>query len=318
MSIQQRAVVFIDEQRNHATVRQLREALAKIGLSQALCTQNTVEIANVVYSAQLPIIFVDHDKDSADGLFQFEKVFRSPGNQLLQFVMILPTDEVVVSRRYESLGLAGVIRKPVQNLQVADVIKPLIMKRDDMRLKHAHAFALSSLKRDFEAAEKALVSLKHEPLFKNKIDLARIHLNSAQGLGIKVMTIFEKLMRAQKVELHVLSEYAFFLKKFSIYEECQAVFAKIRAQLPGWKGKTWEEIIFLGELEKLDEIAMLLESNIEDEDGNAMLSRLMYCMGLERKIGEFLNAKSISSAAFEELMVREQQRQQGKPSASTP
>ncbi|MFZ9521313.1 MAG: hypothetical protein ACO3A4_12630 [Silvanigrellaceae bacterium] len=312
MSIQQRAVVLTDEKRNHAIVRQLRESLGKIGLNQVLCTLSPVDISNVVYASQLPILFIDHDPKFQDGMRLFERIARMPGNQLLQCVLIVSNDEKGFTRSHKSLGFAGVVHKPVQHLEVADVVKPLLFKNDDINLKHAHGYALSFLKKDFKAAEDELLALKKEVRFKRKLDLARIHLSHAQGLGSQVMTIFDSLMKTEKVDLCMLSEYAFFLRKFSIYEQCLAVFAKIREQFPNWQGKVWEEILFLGELEKLDEIAVLAETQ-KGDDATVLLARLMYCMGLEQKVGELLASNSEANAAFQELMLKQEKQAQGNP-----
>lgn len=313
MSIQQRAVIVSDERLNHQTVRGLRDALAKLGLKQTLCTTSLTEISNVVIASQWPIIFIDHDPENADGLRQFERIYRFSGNQFFHYFIILPTDEKTIAKCFKSLGFSGVIRKPIQPAQISEVISPFVSKSPDSTTKSAYDFCLAMLKKDYTFTDNILKTLRQNHKYKLKSEIARAYLNDAQGAGTKTMTIFQKLMKEELVELRTLCEYAHFLKKFSIYDECKTVMARIRQTQPQLFTKIWEEICFLSEIENLDEVAKILEEMGDVEPNksyaDSSFARMIYTFGLENKVKDMLGAKSIELPAFELLVQRELQKE---------
>ena len=134
-----------------------------------------------------------------------------------------------------------------------------------------------------------------------------------QGAGTKTMGIFQKLMKDEFVELRTLCEYAYFLKKFSIYDECKSVLARIREAQPKLVGKIWEEICFLSDIENLDKVAKILEKmgseEINKSDTDSSFARMIYSFGLESKVKDLLGAQSSELAAFELLVQRELQKE---------
>jgi len=313
VSIQQRAVIVSDERLNHQTVRGLRDALAKLGLKQTLCTTSLTDISNMIFASHWPIIFIDHDPENADGLRQYERIFRDAGNQLFHYFIILPTDEKTISRCFKSLGFSGVIRKPIQPAQISEVLTPFVFKSADSGTKSAYDFSLAVLKKDYTFTENIIKTLKQNQKYKLKAEIARAYLNDAQGAGIKTMSIFQRLIKEETVELRTLCEYAYFLKKFSIYDECKSVMARIRAAQPKLFGKIWEEISFLSEIENFDEIAKILEQIGSEEpnnsDVNSSFARMIYAFGLENKVKDMLGSKSSELPAFELLVQRELQKE---------
>lgn len=309
MSIQQRAVLVADERRAQTTIRDLRAALNKAGTKDLLCTQNLTDISNIVCASQWPFIFIDHDSEFADGLRQFERIYRSAGHQLFNYFMILPTDENVIRKSFRSLGLSGVVHKAALTGDVAEVVIPCIKKNTDAQLKSAHEFALAVLKKDYPAAEIALNRVNFDTKEKIKIEMARIFLTDAQGAGPKVMSLFQKRLKADSAELRVLSDYAFFLRKFSIYDVCFSVLEKISQKHPLLIGKVWEEILYFSEFEKFNEIAKLIEllnaGADRQDDTDCLMARMMNFLGLESHIPKILHESCTDFAAYQELVRKE-------------
>jgi CheY-like chemotaxis protein len=313
VSIKRRAVIVTDDRSQQQTVKSLREALNKIGLTQTVCTTSLVEISNIVMASQWPIVFVDHVPEQFDGLREFERIYRSAGNQLFHYYLLLPTDEKALERASKSLGFAGVVHKPVQPAEVNSAVSPALDSGLDSVLKSAHEFCIGMIKKDYTFCDNKLKLIKQNAKFKIKAEIARAYLLDVNNESSKIMTLFGRLVKDEFVDLRTLSEYIYFLRKFSIYDECANIFSKIRAKQPNLTGKTWEEICFLSEIEKYDEIATLLEQMSADEksrsDIEASFARLLYCFCLEGKVKEFLGPKHVELAAFELLTQREQQKE---------
>lgn len=316
MAMQQRAIIVTDERRNNQTVRDLRTVLIKSGYKDTLCTTQIIDIANVVYASQLPVIFIDHDSAGTDGLRQFERIFRSPGNQLFHYILIVDNDEKVMSKSFKSLGFAAVIHKPFQAQEVSEALTNAFTRITATSLKSVHDYALAMLNKDYFAAEIQLKTLRQDHKFKNKAEIARAFLNDIQGAGPKVMAIFQRLAKDDSVDLRTLSDYAFFLKKFSIYDECKTTHERIREKQPNLLVKIWEEILFLSELEYLNDIAILLEKidAFETQRDNvvSLLARMMQVLCLGDKIPQLLTQKASDYSAYQEFVKREAEKEREK------
>lgn len=313
MAIKRRAVIVTDDREQQQTVRSLREALTKIGLTQTVCTTSLVEISNVVFASQWPVVFIDHVPEKVDGLREFERIYRAAGNQLFHYFLLIPTDEKEMARSYKSLGFAGVIRKPVQAADVTAAVNLVLDTSLDSVIKSAHDFCLAMLKKDYTFTENQLKLVKQNTKYKVKAEIARAYLYDANNESSKIMSLFGRLVKDDVVDLLTLSEYAHFLKKFSIYDECKNTYARIREKQPFLLGKTWEEINFLSEIEKYDDVAKILdqlsEKDLNKFDVDATFARLLYCFCLDGKVKEFLGPKHSEQAAFELLVQREQQKE---------
>ncbi|MEY3903896.1 MAG: hypothetical protein RL189_3202 [Pseudomonadota bacterium] len=322
MSIQQRAVLIADERKSQALVRDLRATLAKAGLRDFLCTESMTDVSNIVYASQWPLIFIDHDSESSDGLRKFERIFRMLGNQLFHYFLIIPTDETVMSRCFRSLGFSGTIRKPFQLLEVNEAVGPYIFKTADLQVKYAHEYTLALLKKDLNGAELILKRLKSEGRQKLKVELARIFLSDAQGAGTKVMSLFQELLKDELPELRVLCDYVYFLKKFSLYDECAEVMAKIFTRQPLLGGKIWEEILFFAELEKLDEIALRVEKLIEikcnPDDVDCLLARMINQFGLESHVPKLVTKDCSDFESYQQFLLKEKEKQEKAAAKATP
>lgn len=316
MAMQQRAIIVTDERRNSQTVRELKAVLNKSGFKDSICSTQFVDIANVVYASQLPIIFIDHDSNNADGLRQFERIFRAPGNQLFHYFLVVDNDENVLSRSFKSLGFAGVIHKPFQAQEIREVLTNAFARVSGTSLKSVHDFALAMLKKDYASAEIQLKSLRQDHKFKNKSEIARAFLNDIQGAGPKVMAIFQKLVKEETVDLRTLSDYVFFLKKFSIYDECKTNHGKIREKQPHLLVKIWEEILFLSELEYLNDIAVLLEKievfETQRDNVVSLMARMMQVLCLGDKIPQLLTQDASDFSAYQEYIKKEAEKEREK------
>lgn len=313
MAIRRRAVIVTDEKTQQQTVNSLRDILSKSGLTQTFCTTSLVDISNVVFASQWPVIFIDHIPGQIDGLREFERIFRSAGNQLFHYYILVPSDEKALTRSFKSLGFAGAIRKPFQVAEVNAAVGLALDNSLDSAIKTAHDFSNAMLKKDYSLTENQLKLLKQNAKYKIKAELARAFLYDTHNESSKIMSLFGRLVKDEFVELRTLSEYAYFLKKFSIYDECTSTFAKMREKQPNLVSKMWEEISFLSEIEKYDEVAKVLEQLHAGEpnrsDVDSTFARLLYCFCLEGKVKQFLDPKHSELAGFELLVQREQQKE---------
>ncbi|MEN9809147.1 MAG: hypothetical protein RLZZ488_714 [Pseudomonadota bacterium] len=322
MSILQRAVLIADERKSQSLIRDLRGVLAKVGLRDVLCTESMTDVSNIVYASQWPLVFIDHDVESSDGLRTFERIFRMLGNQLFHYFLILPSEEKVMSRCFRSLGFSGVIRKPFQQLDVNETVGPFIFKTPDLQVKYSHEYTLALLKKDLNGAEMILKRLKSEGRQKLKVEMARVFLSDAQGAGPKVMSIFQKLLKDESPELRVLCDYVYFLKKFSIYDECAAVMEKIFQRQPLLGGKIWEEILFFAELEKLDDIALRVEKLIamktNPDDVDCLLARMINQFGLESQVPKLVIKGCSDFDAYQQFLQKEKEKQEKAAAKASP
>lgn len=293
MSIQHKAVFVLDERRHHAVVSSLRAAVAKIGLKQSLCTTHLTDISNLVYSSQWPVVFVIHDPECADGIRQFERIFRSPGAQLFHYFLLLTEPDSVLEQCHQALGLSGVIRTPIDAHEMSKTVSPVLFKSTDVNLSYVHGYALSMLKKEFLQAESHLKTLKRQKVFTDRLELARVFIHDAQNEHKKVMSAFQRLKAQDANKLRVLSDYAYFLSRYSIHDDYVSTLDHIRTQRPEFREKLWEQIEIYAALEKYNELGQLLQSPEELQKARAeadlLFSRIMLFMGLEQHIPSLLS-----------------------------
>lgn len=291
MSLQPRAIIFADE-RASGFVQMLREFLYKVGFRQTIVTTNPLDVSNLIHTSHWPIVFIDHTDGANDGMQMFEGIYKILGHQLLPYVFTAPSDNQVFDSFYQSIGAAGLIKKPIQTSNAEKIVRALLPQPNDPAIRLAHQVSKAMLQGQYGTIDLQLNRLRDIPQFKRPAEIALLRLEIAQGLMSKANERFRHLLKDRPRDLRVLSEYAEFLKKNAHYFNTLKCYQRIRSMHPELSFKFWDQVTLHIELEQLDEAARLLDSMQHDATHKDIaaeaLARMMYFMGLQNDIPNFV------------------------------
>lgn len=291
MSLQPRAVIFAEE-RATGFVQILREFLFKLGFRQTVCTTNPLEISNLIHTSHWPLVFIDHTDGVNDGMQHFEGIYKVLGHQLIPIVFTAPSDNQLFDSFYQSLGAAGLIKKPLQAANAEKIVKAVTPQPNDPAVRLAHQISKAMLQGHYTNSEQQLLRLREVPQFRRHADIAILRLEMAMGNMAKANERFRQLLRDRPRDLRVLSEYAEFLKKNALYFNTLKCYQRIQSLHPELSFKFWDQVTLYIELEQVDEAARLLDSMQHDETFKDLaaeaLARMMYFMGLQHQIQNFV------------------------------
>lgn len=291
VSLQPRAIIFADD-RVPSFIQILREFLFKLGYRQTICTTNPVEVSNLIHTSHWPLVIIDHTTGVNDGMQVFEGIYKILGHQLIPYVFSAPADSHLFQNCYKSIGAAGLIKKPLQISDAERVLKSVIPKTTDPAVRLAHHVSKSMLQGNFTSLDLQLSKLKEVPQFKRHAEIALLRVEMAQGMMSKANERFRGLLKEHPRDLRVLSEYADFLKRNSLYFNTLKCYQRIQSLHPELSFKFWDQVALHIELEQLDEAAQLLDSLQQDEGQKDLaaeaIARMMYFMGLHSSIPNFI------------------------------
>ncbi|MEY2987727.1 MAG: hypothetical protein RJB13_1248 [Pseudomonadota bacterium] len=287
MAVQPRGIIFADE-RASGFVQILREFLFKLGFRQTIVTTNPLEVSNLIHTSHWPIVFIDHSDGISDGMQVFEGIYKILGNQLLPYVFTAPADNHLFDAFYQSIGAVGLLKKPIQMASAEKIVKSVIPLPNDPAITLAHQVSKALLQGHTTGIETQLNRLREIPQFKRHAEIALLKLEMSQGLMSKANDRFRKLLRERPRDLRVLSEYAYFLKRNSLFFNTLKCYQRIQSLHPELSFKLWDQISLHIELEQIDEAARLLDNLYSDgthkDPATEALARMMYFMGLQHNI----------------------------------
>ncbi len=287
MAVQPRGIIFADE-RASGFVQILREFLFKLGFRQTIVTTNPLEVLNLIHTSHWPIVFIDHSDGISDGMQVFEGIYKILGTQLIPYVFTAPTDNHLFDAFYQSIGAAGLLKKPIQMASAEKIVKSVIPQPNDPAIALAHQVSKALLQGHTTGIEMQLNRLREIPQFKRHAEITMLKLEMSQGLMSKANDRFRKLLRDSPRDLRVLSEYANFLKSNSLFFNTLKCYERIQSLHPELSFKLWDQISLHLELEQIDEAARLLDNLYNDgthrDPSTEALARMMYFMGLQHNI----------------------------------
>jgi tetratricopeptide (TPR) repeat protein len=291
VTVQPRGIILADD-RASGFVQILREFLFKLGFRQTVVTTNPLEVSNLIHTSHWPIVFIDHSDGISDGMQVFEGVYKILGHQLLPYIFTAPADNHLFDTFYQSIGAAGLVKKPIQMASAEKIVKAIIPPPNDPAITLAHQVSKAMLQGHHTGLEMQLNRLREIPQFKRHAEITMLKLEMHQGLMSKANDRFRKLLKERPRDLRVLSEYAYFLKRNSLFFNTLKCYQRIQSLHPELSFKLWDQVALHIELEQIDEAARLLDNLYNDathkDASTEAMARIMYFMGLQHNIPNFV------------------------------
>lgn len=291
MDVTPKVIIFGVEQ-EHGYIPRLKQFLFKYGLRNSIVATEPADISKYMFENFWPIIFIDHTDGLNDGFAVFEGLYKTIGYQLLSFVFLAPTEKKIYETYFESVGAAGIIRKPLQVVETERLLQRLIPDPKDQVANLALQISRIMLKGDFERAIPALTRLSSVEKYNRGAEIALVRCEISLGYFSKADDRLRRLLKENPRDIRILCELSDFLKKKSQYQSSQRCYQLIREIHPQMTIKIWDQIMMHFELDQLDEAAVLLESLQNDltfkELSTEGLARMMFFIGASENIPQLI------------------------------